>query len=96
MTVSSAVPVRGCRFRNRTKNHNMNIPPQIEVTITTKDRSKTITFHVNTAEEKAECERLAIGAKRVDLYTQVDGSGRQFEVVYVDGAKIWERELRNL
>lgn len=73
----------------------MNIPPPIPVTLTTKDRSKSITFCVNTAEEKAECERLSARAERVDIYTQVDGSGRQFEVVYVDGAKIWERPLRN-
>ena len=71
----------------------MNIPPPIPVTLTAKDRSHKITFAVNTAEEKAECERLSARAERVDIYTQVDGSGRQFEVVYVDGAKIWEREL---
>ena len=74
---------------------NMKIPPPVTVTLTTKDRIKTIKFQVFTAEEKAECERLGSRAERVDIYTQVDGSGRQFEVVIVDGAKIWERPLRS-
>lgn len=67
--------------------------PTIPVTIRNKDHTQSITFAVWTEEEKAECERLSKRAERVDIYTQVDGSGRQFEVVYVDGAKIWEREL---
>lgn len=72
----------------------MNITQSITVTLTAKDRSHSITFRVNTPEEKAECERLARGALDVMLSKEVDGSGREFEVARADGAKIWERELR--
>lgn len=65
----------------------------ITVTLTARDRSHCITFAVNTAEEKSECERLARGALDVTLSKEVDGAGREFEVVRADGAKIWEREL---
>lgn len=75
---------------------NMNSTAQINVTLRSKDRTQKITFHVNTEEEKAECERLARGALDVMLSKEVDGSGREFEVVRADGAKIWERELRKL
>lgn len=37
----------------------MSITPPIKVTLTAKDRSHSITFRVNTPEEKSECERLA-------------------------------------
>ena len=72
----------------------MNIPPPIAVTLTAKDRSHKITFGVYTPEEKAECERLGYGALDVMLSTEIDGSGRKFEVARADGAKIWEREIR--
>ena len=65
----------------------------ITVTLTAKDRSHSVTFRVHTAEEKAECERMARGALDVMLSKEVDGSGREFEVVRADGAKIWEREI---
>ena len=71
----------------------MSITPPIKVTITSKDRSHSITFRVNTPEEKSECERLARGALDVMLSKEVDGSGREFEVARADGAKVWEREL---
>ena len=71
----------------------MNSIAQIYVTLPAKDRSHSITFRVNTPEEKADCERLARGALDVMLSKEVDGSGREFEVVRADGAKIWEREL---
>lgn len=71
----------------------MSITPPIKVTLTSKDRSQSITFQVNTPDEKAECERLARGALDVMLSKEVDGSGREFEVARADGAKIWEREI---
>lgn len=71
----------------------MSITPPIKVTLTSKDRSRSITFMVDTPEEKSECERLARGALDVMLAKEVDGSGREFEVVRADGVKIWEREL---
>lgn len=73
----------------------MNIPPPIPVTLTTKDRSKSITFGVHTAEEKAECERLARNAHDIMRSTEIDGGGRKFEVIRADHAKIYERELRS-
>lgn len=73
----------------------MNIKPTIPVTIRSKDRSQFISFAVFTEEEKIECERAASNAEDIAMSTEVDGSGRHFEVVRADHAKIWERQLSN-
>lgn len=71
----------------------MNILPNIPVTITNRDRTAVVSFRVFTEEEKAECERASRNAEHVTLCTEVDGSGRRFETVRADHAKVYEREL---
>ena len=67
--------------------------PTIPVTIRNKSRTQAITFAVWTVEEKAECERAAYNAEDIMRSREVDGGGREFEVIRADHAKIWERQL---